>query len=162
MLDEEKRRIEGLGGKITGKGPLASRVVIRRPGLETITLGMSRSIGDWDGREIGVIAEPIVDVLDISDLLMGIKTANATKTNMNNSNIELFAVSASDGIYDVVPKEEVAEYLAKSLYHELDTDISIAVENLIMESSHRWIKRLVEERDDISLVVQKILVDSVE
>jgi serine/threonine protein phosphatase PrpC len=155
LLEGEKSRIEALGGKITGQGPLSSRVVIRRPGLGAFTLAMSRSMGDFDGRDIGVIAEPIVNALDIPDLL----EKNGLENRPEND-VELFAVTASDGIYDFIPKEEVAEYLSKSLYHELDTDISTAVENLIMESSHRWIKRRVDERDDISIAVQRIIINS--
>ena len=155
LLDGEKSRIEALGGKITGNGPLSSRVVIRRPGLGAVTLAMSRSMGDFDGRNIGVISEPIVDVLDIPDLLEKHRLDNSGPEN----DVELFAVTASDGIFDFIPKEEVAEYLSKSLYHELETNLSTAVENLILESSHRWIKRQIEERDDISIAVQRIIIN---
>jgi len=157
LLEDEKNRIEKAGGKITGTGPLASRVVVPRPGIGAVTLGMSRAIGDRDGRSVGVIPEPIVDVLQISDLLGDEGLRGSSSSNGENS-VELFAVTASDGIYDYISKDEVAQYLAKSLYNESDTDIAVAVENLVMESSHRWIKRSVGNRDDISIAVNKIIV----
>jgi len=95
-LPEERARIEGLGGKvhIPEKNPNLSRVIAfaeHAEPPETIGLAMSRSLGDWDFH--GVIAEPLIDVRKVP----------------TNS----FLLAASDGVWDLRPKEGLAKRFAK-------------------------------------------------
>eukprot|EP00586_Coscinodiscus_wailesii_P016540 CAMPEP_0172496050 /NCGR_PEP_ID=MMETSP1066-20121228/80879_1 /TAXON_ID=671091 /ORGANISM="Coscinodiscus wailesii, Strain CCMP2513" /LENGTH=330 /DNA_ID=CAMNT_0013268133 /DNA_START=68 /DNA_END=1057 /DNA_ORIENTATION=+ len=71
-LPEEKRRIEAAGGNVhipPGHPALSRVVVFDTAKRESVGLAMSRSIGDFDHGSFGVIAEPLVDVLDIDELL---------------------------------------------------------------------------------------------
>ena len=100
LIPEEKARIEGLGGKIHISPHNDSRVVVYSvTAREQISLAMSRSIGDWEWKVIGVIAQPLVNVIDLSTL------KNA------------FIIAASDGLWDVRRREFYAKQFAEPLYH---------------------------------------------
>ncbi|EED86419.1 predicted protein, partial [Thalassiosira pseudonana CCMP1335] len=67
---QEKSRIEASGGRIhiPEKHPMGSRVVTRSSvHNEDVGLAMSRSIGDWDFSAVGVIPDPVVEVIDLND-----------------------------------------------------------------------------------------------
>ena len=103
---------------------------------------MSRSIGDRELKKVGVIADPTIDIIDISSL--------AAKGD------ELFVVAATDGLYDHVDPEILAKRLGGALSSQrlmLST-----MEELIMEASNVWLRLMQGEtyRDDISLAVVKI------
>ncbi len=113
-LPDEKERIEKLNGKIwtPPNHPIMARVNAFNPLRKEITsLAMSRSIGDNSHTRIGVIAEPMIDVLNVEEL----KKRN---DNDNNDDIEFFVVSSSDGLYDHRRPQFVASELAKGFYFE--------------------------------------------
>ncbi|OEU22838.1 protein serine/threonine phosphatase 2C, partial [Fragilariopsis cylindrus CCMP1102] len=66
-LPDERARIEGLGGKIhVNANGFDPRVIIySEAAKDTIGLAMSRSLGDWEWKSVGVFAEPIVDIIDL-------------------------------------------------------------------------------------------------
>jgi serine/threonine protein phosphatase PrpC len=100
----ERERIEKLGGKIhindRGFDP---RVIVHSEVLnDTIALAMSRSIGDWEWKAVGVTAEPTIDLLDLSRL------------PVSNRESTTFLLAASDGFWDLRQKHFYATQLAES------------------------------------------------
>lgn len=102
-LPEERSRIEAMGGvvRIPPKFPNDSRVMVfstaNKP-PEMIGLAMSRSLGDWEWKEVGVIAEPIIDKIDLS-----------------SEKHAFFVLAASDGVFDL----RKPEFHAKELYERI-------------------------------------------
>jgi len=139
-LPEERTRIEAAGGEVVEAQSVgdSSRVIIPMNDGMVMALAMSRSIGDKEGTHLGVIPNPTIDTLDLNGLAVG---------------KELFAVAASDGLFDRVPPQEVAETLAKSYFGKGDTVTTPleACEELIMKSSYGWISNGSPYRDDISV-----------
>ena len=133
-LPDERARIEGQGGKIHTPplNPAMSRVIVfSKAANENIGLAMSRSLGDSDWKEMGVTAEPIVDVVSIGSL----GTA--------------FVVAASDGLWDLRRMEFLAQRLMTDLY-EQDTEKSLPV------TLAQLVDRIAPKkgyRDDISVVI---------
>jgi serine/threonine protein phosphatase PrpC len=92
-IPEERERILQMGGSIHTPplNPAQSRVIVYSVAslpYEPIGLAMSRSIGDWEWKLYGVIAEPIVDVVTIG------------------KGQELFLIAASDGVWDMRPRPD--------------------------------------------------------
>lgn len=105
---QEKSRIEASGGRIhiPEKHPMGSRVVTRSSvHNEDVGLAMSRSIGDWDFSAVGVIPDPVVEVIDLNDLVA-----------QSQANAKLFAVVGSDGLFDSRKVEFVARHLALKFF----------------------------------------------
>jgi serine/threonine protein phosphatase PrpC len=138
-LPEERARIETAGGQVMApQSPEdSSRVIVFQEGGMVMALAMSRSIGDKEGTVIGVIAEPTVDALELK--------------TMAPSHKKLFAVAASDGLFDHIPPHEVATELAKSLFGSSPLSPLEACEQLIMKSSKGWIATGMPYRDDITV-----------
>ncbi|CAJ1949697.1 unnamed protein product [Cylindrotheca closterium] len=90
LLPDERDRIEKLGGKIHVNPHSNESVVVvySVAARDTIMLAMSRSIGDWEWKVVGVTAEPLVDVVHLNQL-------------PPNS----FLMAASDGVWDVRRKQ---------------------------------------------------------
>lgn len=90
LLPEERERIEKLGGKIHVNPHTNHSVVVvySVAARDTIMLAMSRSIGDWEWKAVGVTAEPLVDVVDLKKL--------PSKS---------FLMAASDGVWDMRRKQ---------------------------------------------------------
>jgi serine/threonine protein phosphatase PrpC len=134
-LPEEKARIEGMGGKIhiPPKHLAGSRVVVYSSAAkppEPIGLAISRSLGDWEWKEVGVVAEPIVDVLD--------------KSSYGKS----FILAATDGVWDTRKSEFFAQYFWKHVFEEGQAPI-VAVHDVIQKVSpikKEWY------RDDMTLL----------
>ena len=139
------------GGAQEGQIKESSRLII--PSADGnpfggLALAMSRSIGDFDGKKVGLIASPEVDVWDASGRAQD--TADV---------VQYFAVSASDGVYDVIDPEIVADYLGKSLFEEGSMPPLEACERLIREASRLWMKASglgMQYRDDITVGVSTI------
>merc|ERR1712008_398214 len=91
-------------------------------------LAMSRSLGDWDAGKVGVIPDPIVDVVNLEDVRKGGEdeevctvTAEGEEectdvSSGNHDGLEVFAVSATDGLLDYITVQNIAEHVAKGLY----------------------------------------------
>ena len=86
----ERHRIESTyGGKVHIPPPKpnsekkgTSRVMYKTRMGNTVGLAMSRSIGDWDGANSGVIATPDVDVIDLLELMHNITTMEKENDNI--------------------------------------------------------------------------------
>lgn len=130
-IPEEKDRITKLGGKVfIPPHPENARVnAYDERRKEVVSLGMSRAIGDWYHGKVGVIAEPIVDVIQLETLMQGLVNhnqpigrgkeegnKNTGETSNTNSNTGLYVVSSSDGLYDHRKKEFVADRFGKCFF----------------------------------------------
>lgn len=73
--------------------------------------------------------------------------------------IQYFAIAASDGVFDVLSQETVADYLGQSMFDDRrNKSILEACERLIREASRLWMKDSMglQYRDDISIGVSRI------
>ena len=146
-LPDEKERVERMGGKVSiPLHPMNARVVAF-DGFhnEMVTLGMSRAIGDWYHGQVGVIAEPIVDVVDLDDIIQQ-DSAGAAK--------EFFVVSACDGLYDHRKKEFVAAHLAKCFFAEQECHPVVESVNIIDLATPT---RVAGYHDDMTLMALRII-----
>jgi serine/threonine protein phosphatase PrpC len=137
-LPDERARIEKLGGKIhiPPQNPALSRVIVYSAAAippETIGLAMSRSIGDWEWKAIGVTAEPIVNVVDLSPYYNGTQVWQDT-----------FVLAASDGLWDLRKKEFFAKHFAQSLPSNL---LQTCVDAINLVSPKKGY------RDDITVII---------
>jgi serine/threonine protein phosphatase PrpC len=135
-LPEERERIERMGGAVVcGRVAYQDREGHTRPGV-----AMSRSIGDSD--MIGVIAEPIVNVLDMSQLV--------------DEENRILCISATDGMTDCIPPPELAESLANA-FHGKDGHALTAAQDLVLRAAKVWkTKTGGLYRDDITIVACSI------
>jgi len=146
-LSTERVRVEHMGGTVylpngfldTGKG--TTRVLYKDPTTgSTSGLAMSRSIGDWDAGAVGVIPDPLIDILDIEEIkkrvLDKLNGACDDKTDeveidpasgesvsskdqcltYTEKDVKLFAISATDGLLDYLPEQSIVDHVAKGLY----------------------------------------------
>lgn len=119
IRQDEKQRIIASGGKIerlnfNGEyvGPFRVWADEEGPGI-----AMSRTLGDFQAKNIGLISEPEIDHL-------WLKTRDK------------FVVLASDGVWDVMSSAEVVGFILK---HEADWFIEgIVGEKLCLEARSRW------------------------
>ena len=148
----EKMRIEQAGGRIIHNPGESSRVIIplggtgRYAGME-LGLAMSRSLGDQEGKTAGVLtATPTINVVKL------------------DSRKQSFVVAATDGIFDYIDLDTVAQYLGMVLYNNNDDETNNnnirlldACEQLILRASQEWKDRTNSlYRDDISIMVSKL------
>lgn len=134
-LPDERARVEATGGQVYIPVRGTSRVVYQDPRTNSPAgLAMSRSIGDWAAGKLGVIPNPIVEVLDIPGLVQAQlqpagraaeyavkaqgKILSSDKADLAIDDVHLFAVSATDGMMDYIAAEEIARVLAASLYSD--------------------------------------------
>eukprot|EP00585_Thalassiosira_rotula_P002600 CAMPEP_0196137860 /NCGR_PEP_ID=MMETSP0910-20130528/5703_1 /TAXON_ID=49265 /ORGANISM="Thalassiosira rotula, Strain GSO102" /LENGTH=617 /DNA_ID=CAMNT_0041398377 /DNA_START=402 /DNA_END=2255 /DNA_ORIENTATION=+ len=145
-LMKERERVEHMGGTVylpngfmdTGKG--TTRVLYKDPTTgSTSGLAMSRSIGDWDAGAVGVIPDPLVDILDTKEIkkrvleslnkacggdakeveidpASGESLPSTSCVTYTEKNVKVFAVSATDGLLDYLPEEAIVNHVAKGLY----------------------------------------------
>merc|ERR1719491_420416 len=179
-LDAEKARIEKMGGEVyipskemMESGEDSSRTVImdRTTGFQS-SLAMSRSLGDWEFSSAGVIALPIVDVINLTQFSQGnLKSGRGScDERMNHSEREscvaeasstkIFSVAASDGLLDFISPNELATSLAHSLYDEegLEPHPVTVPEQLIIKAADKWQEEMgYEYREDIVISVMKLI-----
>lgn len=154
-LPEEKTRIEYRGGRIhippPPKNPMGSRVIVKSTvHNEDVGLAMSRSLGDAEWTKVGVTPTPDIEVVDLKEVLKQIGESS-----------KLFAVVASDGLFDNRKLEFVTKHIARILF---EADPSSAVQDQstnMLELAKKLIAAaspVKEEwyRDDISLVARLI------
>merc|ERR1739844_814644 len=71
--------------------------------------------------------------------------------------VEVFAVSATDGLLDFIPVEEIAKTVANSLYVKEGPHPLSACESLITTAASAWWKaKNGRYRDDIAIAVSKL------
>ena len=159
-----------------------SRVVYQDPVSGAPTgLAMSRSIGDWEAGKRGVIADPIVDVLDLNHLVVAAlagtqekeqcymvdeqgeideaacTTAELEALMAEEDDVHVFAVSATDGLMDFLEASEIAKILAPSLYVENGSHPVTACELLIFAAANAWQDaKQGRYRDDIAIAVSTL------
>jgi len=181
-LDAEKARIEQMGGEVyipskemMESGEDSSRTVImdRTTGFQS-SLAMSRSLGDWTFSSAGVIALPIVEVVNLTQFSQGNTQSGrknceeATKNSVrktcvseaNSNSTKIFSVAASDGLLDFISPNELATTLAYSLYDEdgQEPHPATASEQLILKAADKWKEEMgYEYRDDIVISVMKLI-----
>jgi len=154
-LPEERARVERMGGQVYIPPPerygASSRVLFVDKKTDRLNgLAMSRSIGDWDAGKLGVIPDPTVAALDIIELIKGSTTSDL-------DDVEVFAVSATDGLLDYVEVSNIARTIANSLYNEDGPHPLSACESLITTSATLWWKaKNGTYRDDIAIAVSKL------
>lgn len=142
-IPEEKDRIERLGGKVFIPNPFNARVVAFSKALnEPVSLGMSRSIGDWPHSRVGVISEPTIDIVDLQ--------------HFSQPGIGMLVISGSDGIYDHRRPQFVANRLAKSLFDSHPSENNIVSETFEVLRSATPTNPL-GYRDDMTILGVRIL-----
>lgn len=153
-LQDEKQRIEKWGGRVFIPPFGTSRVLYTDPETSlTSGLAMSRSIGDWVVGKLGVIPDPIVDVIDVQQVV----NEQMNRSNSTVDDVHIFAVSATDGLMDYVTAELVAKTLASSLYEQDGSHLMTAMEQLIYLSAAGWERaKKGTYRDDMSISVSEI------
>jgi len=171
-VPEEHARVESMGGEVwvPSHGQGAARVVFNDPQTGAQTgLAMSRSIGDRDISQFGVIPDPHVDIIDI-DKLVSKEIWTAIYENERLSllpplveekpvdDVHIFAVSASDGMMDILTSRSIAANLVSSLCEEDGEHLLTACEHLISMAADGWQHASYDGtyRDDIALTVTKI------
>jgi serine/threonine protein phosphatase PrpC len=167
-LPDEKERVEKMGGQVYLPIRGTSRVLYVDPetGMQS-GLAMSRSIGDWEAGKLGVIPEPLVDVVDIPALVEAHMECRASdpdgeifvdaECDPEKDDIYIFAVSATDGMMDFATPEIVANTVATSLYNEDGPHLLTALEQLIYMAAQGWEQsKQGRYRDDIAVVVSQI------
>lgn len=166
-LPDEAARVHKMGGQVFLPPVGTSRVLY----VDSVTgntsgLAMSRSIGDWEAGRVGVIPDPIVDVVDIPEL---IKTQMAKDCELDvDGNVDpaclashddvcIFAVSATDGMMDFASPELIAQTVALSLYAKEGPHLLTALEQLIYMAAQGWEQfRQGQYRDDIAIAVSQL------
>jgi serine/threonine protein phosphatase PrpC len=98
-LPDERARVEAMGGQVYIPIRGTSRVVYHDPRTGAPSgLAMSRSIGDWAAGKLGVIPDPIVDVIDMSELVDALlvnTTADHSFRNRASTNSRSLSSKAS-------------------------------------------------------------------
>lgn len=167
-LPEERSRVESMGGQVYVPPQekiqmgASSRVLYVDPVTGgTNGLAMSRSIGDWAAGEKGVIPDPTVDVVDIEKLISGSEECSASAESDSDplcqGDIEVFAVSATDGLLDFMNVNDIASTVATSLYADDGPHPLSACETLITTAASAWWQaKNGQYRDDIAIAVSKL------
>ena len=130
----EKKRIIEKGGEIHPyfdengifEGP--DRIYVKNkpyPGLS-----LSRTIGDLEGKKIGIISEPDITVRNLDE----------------NSK---FIVMGSDGLWDVIKPYDVSR-MVRPYFNKRDTDGACKA---LLKKAEQLYKKNNEERDDITIIV---------
>ncbi|VEU34530.1 unnamed protein product [Pseudo-nitzschia multistriata] len=147
-LPDERERVEKAGGKVLLPPTGTSRVLYTDPesGL-TSGLAMSRSIGDWEVGKFGVIPDPIIDTIDIDEVV-------EQHSGGSEDDVCIFAVSATDGCMDYTNPEGVAAVLARSMYEDESPHLLTAMEQIIYTAAAGWERaKRGTYRDDIAISV---------
>ena len=167
-LPDEYDRILTMGGAVNiPKNQLddSSRVMYTDPDTGyQMGLAMSRSIGDWE--MVGVIAEPIVDVLDLQELIANATTMGDDATCRAADelcqakcirDIHVFCISATDGMMDYVTPQELATSFANAFYQPDSPHPLTVAEDLILAAANGWnVETGGEYRDDIAIAASKV------
>ena len=145
----------------------------------TFAVAMSRSLGDWVVK--GVIPDPTVDVVDIDELIataqekftqeciaqqaadQGPEAAcrqgeDNASSRFDASEVNILAISATDGMLDYLPLEHIAYVLAASMFVQENPHPFTAAEYLILTAAEHWQQEYQGHyRDDIAVAAVKVL-----
>jgi serine/threonine protein phosphatase PrpC len=168
-LADERARVESMGGQVYVPMQGTSRVLYSDPetGMQS-GLAMSRSIGDWDAGKLGVIPDPLVEVIDIPELVEAQMYADCDVSDQDSGvvdatclatsdDVHIFAISATDGMMDFATPETIAQTVALSLYDKEGPHLLTALEQLIYLAAQGWEQsKQGRYRDDIAVVVSQI------
>lgn len=162
-LEDEKARIESMGGTVWIPPNLqreSSRVMHVDPktGYQT-GLAMSRSIGDWDMK--GAIAEPLVEVIDLSQFPLGEEQCSDDEASADkvcsSKRKSLFVVSATDGMMDYISPEQLAESFARAFFEDTPHHPFNMAEDMIHQAAGGWDRDMNGEyRDDIAVAASSL------
>jgi len=124
-VSAEKSRIENAGGRIVIDNKLKlkknnnnwSRVVVPVGG----ELAMSRSIGDVDFANVGVIPDPDVTVINLREFwsehdIVDDDDDGSSSSTTTHTGKKVFVVLGSDGLFDARKVEYVAQHVAYGLF----------------------------------------------
>mmetsp|Transcript_27897 Transcript_27897/g.47204 ORF Transcript_27897/g.47204 Transcript_27897/m.47204 type:complete len:586 (-) Transcript_27897:1997-3754(-) len=183
-LSFERLRVEAMGGNVYippgGKG--TTRVLYQDPTTgSTSGLAMSRSLGDWDAGDVGVVPDPTIAILNIKDIkskvieklntscqdkakeveidpATGESTPSSDCATYGENDVKVFTFSATDGLLDYIPENSIAEHVAKGLYNNKEAEQNIhlltACEDLIYAAAQGWQEdKGGRYRDDIAISV---------
>lgn len=134
-LPEEKKRIERAGGYVSAAGPKGlppSRVWVQG----RVGLAMSRSLGDGEAKDHGVIPDPEVSHTRLVPCEEG-STADG----------DLFVIVASDGIWEFITSQQACEIVMEHCH------ATNACEALVKTAERRWQEEEGTYRDDITCIV---------
>eukprot|EP00536_Pseudo-nitzschia_multiseries_P012249 jgi/Psemu1/298054/fgenesh1_pm.458_\ len=168
-LPEERARIVAAGGYVhippNGNGDVPRAYYIDENRRARYGLAMSRSLGDWKVQ--GVTAEPIVDVLDLDEIVQKAlstyaKTCSGTSDDdeksgycdaLDRSDVHIFATSISDGMMDYLSPDDIGQALATAFFDaESGLHPHSAAEDLIMQAAKGWDREYQGGyRDDIAI-----------
>jgi serine/threonine protein phosphatase PrpC len=125
---DEEARIRSCGGFVAGprEPGLSARVYLDRQ-CTLIGLAMSRSLGDYAVKEVGVTAEPEVNIHDLSQQ-------------------DKFMIMASDGVWEFITSQEAVDIVQNNLAK----GSSYACKELIQTAMQRWQDMEGDYRDDVS------------
>lgn len=183
-LPDERQRITEAGGYVhiplNLKEDVPRAYYIDPEGRPRFGLAMSRTIGDWKVQ--GVIAEPIVDVLNVATIVNGAinnHTAacksqtsytmrrntyhdddDADCTPLHPSKVQIVAVSASDGMMDYLKPSEIAREFAISFFEDDSKHPFIVAEHLILKAAEGWdTDNYGQYRDDIAVSACRVILN---
>jgi serine/threonine protein phosphatase PrpC len=188
-LEEELERIRGRGGIVTlpDDEDDTSRVWDAE---ERVGLAMSRSLGDHIHTAHGVIPHPLVDSFHLSEIKVQHSQVHPKKQNENNSKdngkndkddniggacnvdehdeVQVFAISATDGLMDYWNPLELATVIGKSTVgdssdtnnqgsQEKKQHLLLAFKDVIFTAAQGWLEEMEGQyRDDIAIVACRL------
>lgn len=130
----ERQRIESCGGEVALTRSTGRTLRVYNKNAGSPGLAMSRSIGDLEATDIGVISDPDVVTLRL--------TAN-----------DKFLLLASDGLWDVIPSTEAVALVGSCLDQG---QASKSLQTLLHLAQSRWLKK--GRADDISVILAFITI----
>jgi serine/threonine protein phosphatase PrpC len=167
-LPDERARVEKAGGQVYLPLRGTSRVLYTDPdtGMQS-GLAMSRSIGDWEVGKLGVIPDPIVQVLDVN-ALVETQLSDECEADADDGvraqcivdatdDVHIFAVAATDGLMDFATPETIAQTVAASMYQPEGPHLLTGLEQLIYLAAQGWEQsKQGRYRDDIAIAVSEL------
>ncbi|CAJ1946328.1 unnamed protein product [Cylindrotheca closterium] len=171
-LEEEKARITEAGGyvHITADDSDVPRAYAVHPdGTIGTGLAMSRCLGDWENQ--GVIAEPIIDILNITEVINSALEYHEDackekdpsdpmcQTKLTRDDVHIMGASVSDGIIDFMETGEVADIMAPAFFTGGSRHPHLAAEEVVYTAGMMWDKVYNNSyRDDVTIAATKVFV----
>lgn len=161
---EERERIEENGGRVIiheEEGPLAC--TMDESYSSVFCTSTSRAIGDWDMP--GVIAEPIVDVRSVEELIASAQKSRSKEVCDNveecpvplNTEILAFSITDGDFFVEAIDMSDVAFNYAASFFVKGNLHPHTASEYVLTEAAIWWGKMTDEiSRNDMAIAAMKI------